>query len=54
LPERSKCDWNAEEYADQILTEDMPLIETDYALHLVEVLAVVDAVEAAVAADCID
>jgi len=53
-PRKAKSDWNAGEYVDRILTEDMLPIETDYALHLVEAFIVMDAVEAAAAADGVD
>lgn len=43
--------WDAEDYVDSTITEDMLPISTDYALHLVEVFLVMDAAEAAAASD---
>lgn len=50
-PRKAMAGWDAGEYVDRILSADVGPIETDYALHLVEVFLVADAANAAAAAD---
>lgn len=50
-PRKARSQWDPEAFVDRVLTEEMLPIDTDNALSLFEAFIVMDAVDAAVAAD---